>query len=308
VDPSEVYWEGTWDRGNWRYEFWPDGCSENADCFIGAVEPRIDSFDAVGFQFSYLAVMPGSRIADPVEGFFGTGTSHGTATDYAAFAARHPGKTVIWWTTSLARSIGTVESQAFNDAMRSHARANGIVLFDVADILSHAPDGSPCYDNRDGVQYLDEDLPDDGLDIPAICPQYTTETNGGHLGSISAGGIRTAKAFWVLMARIAGWDGDTSGTSSAGDLTPLPDRPVLSVAPHPVSEAFTVSFHLDRPARITLELYDMLGIRRSVMLDAECAAGRRDLRLRRPAELRSGMYFLRLRTVHATVVRPLLLR
>jgi hypothetical protein len=31
--------------------------------------------------------------------------------------------------------------------------------------------------------------------------------NGGHLGSVSAGKIFIAKAYWVLMARIAGWDG-----------------------------------------------------------------------------------------------------
>ena len=36
-----------------------------------------------------------------------------------------------------------------------------------------------CYDNRDGIAYQTENNPDDGLNIPAICPQYTTETEGG---------------------------------------------------------------------------------------------------------------------------------
>ena len=66
-------------------------------------------------------------------------------------------------------------------------------------------------DNRDGVPYDNgnnvEDFPDDGQDYLAICQHYTTETEGGHLGRVSAGKIRVAKAFWVLMARIAGWDG-----------------------------------------------------------------------------------------------------
>jgi hypothetical protein len=53
-----------------------------------------------------------------------------------------------------------------------------------------------------------ENYPDDGEDYPAICQDYTTETDGGHLGSVSGGAIRIAKAFWVLMARIAGWDGE----------------------------------------------------------------------------------------------------
>jgi hypothetical protein len=212
VHPSEVYWDGAWDRSNWRYEFWPSGCDEDANCFINSVEARIDSFDVVGFQFSYLSVTPGSRLADPVDGFFGTRGNRATATTYREFAARHPGKTVIWWTTSLARAIGSPESELFNQLMRDYTRTHDLVLFDVADILSHDPAGNPCYDNRDGVPYLHENHPDDGLDIPAICPQYTTETEGGHLGSISAGGIRVAKAFWVLMARIAGWDGGAADT------------------------------------------------------------------------------------------------
>jgi hypothetical protein len=33
---------------------------------------------------------------------------------------------------------------------------------------------------------------------------------GGHLGSVSAGKIRVAKAFWVLMAQLAGWDGSSA--------------------------------------------------------------------------------------------------
>ncbi|MBI5645791.1 MAG: hypothetical protein HY962_02575 [Ignavibacteriae bacterium] len=227
VAPSEVYWNGTWDRRRWRYEFWPSGCSEDANCFVNFIEPRIDSFDVVGFQFSYLAVMPGANIIHPIDGFFGTRTDRGTATSYTAFAARHPQKTVIWWTTSLARGIGSPESQAFNTAMRDYARNYNLVLFDVADILSHTPAGAPCFDNRDGVAFLTENYPDDGLDIPAICPQYTTETDGGHLGSISAGGIRVAKAFWVLMARIAGWDG-----RGGSGVTEVPDKVQLVSPAH----------------------------------------------------------------------------
>jgi hypothetical protein len=215
VAPSEVTWLGVWDRSNWRYEYWPSGCSEDPRCFVDFIEPRIDSFDVVGFQFSYLAVMPGSKLADPVDGFFGTKTDRGTALSYGAFAARHPEKKVIWWTTSLARGIGSPESEAFNDAMRVYTKNNNLILFDVADILSHDPSARPCYDNRDGVPYLTENNPDDGLSLLAICPQYTTETEGGHLGSISAGGVRVAKAFWVLMARIAGWEGKAADSTGA---------------------------------------------------------------------------------------------
>ncbi len=55
------------------------------------------------------------------------------------------------------------------------------------------------------MSYLSENYPSDGLNRPAICQHYTTETDGGHLGSVSAGKIRVAKAVWVLMAQLAGW-------------------------------------------------------------------------------------------------------
>jgi len=235
VDPAEVMWAGTWDRSRWHYAFWPEGCGEDVTCFIDYMGSRMDSFDIMGCQFSYLAVAPGSRIADTVTGFFGSQGDANKASTYAAFAALNPDKKVIWWTTSLARGIGTPESQAFNDQMRAYAAEHEIILFDVADILSHAPDGQPCYDNRDGIPYKDEDHPDDGLDIPAICPQYTTETEGGHLGSISAGGIRVAKAFWVLMARLAGWEPGATATSPSYAIP-------IRLVPNPVNDHLSISW------------------------------------------------------------------
>jgi hypothetical protein len=238
VNPLEVFWAGTWDRRNWRYEYWPATCSEDVNCFIDFIEPRIDSFDVMGCQFSYLAVTPGSKIADTINGFFGSKPGKNHAIVYSAFAAKYPVKKIIWWTTSLARGIGTPESQAFNQQSRDFANKNNIILFDVADILSHDPDGKPCYDNRDGITYMTENNPDDGLDIPAICPQYTTETEGGHLGSISAGGIRVAKAFWVLMARIAGWKDDVTQTSNT-------TREYFILFPNPVQDVLQIQFELN---------------------------------------------------------------
>jgi hypothetical protein len=106
--------------------------------------------------------------------------------------------------------------------MRQYARDNNKFLLDVADIESHDPWGNPCYDNRDGVPYsvgnASENYPDDGINSLAICQHYTRESDGGHLGNPDVGKIRIAKAFWVLMARIAGWNPGTSNTT-------MPARP-----------------------------------------------------------------------------------
>lgn len=212
VDPGQLDWSrpGGYDRSNWHFFTWEGDCpswSQKVDCFIAMVDPIIAQYDVVSFQFSYLEVAEGSDIAAQPGGYFADNPTHSDVYDQEAYEAQHPDTVVIYWTTSLARAIGSSVSVEFNDQMRQYAIANGKPLFDVADILSHTPDGQPCYDNRDGVAYLEENHPDDGQDLLAICQEYTTETDGGHLGRVSAGKIRVAKAFWVLMARIAGWDG-----------------------------------------------------------------------------------------------------
>jgi hypothetical protein len=160
---------------------------------------------------SYLEIMPGSTIGSSTEGFFVDQPGVRDVYDQEAYEAEHPDEVFIYWTSSLARALGTTEGEAFNQQMREYAIEHGKPLFDVADILSHDPYGNPCYDNRDGVPYSNgnqsENYPDDGEDVQALCQHYTTEPDGGHLGNVSTGAIRVSKAMWVLMARLAGWSG-----------------------------------------------------------------------------------------------------
>lgn len=227
ADPEDVFWQGTYNRSNWDYLFWPGmggpqnelDCTVATDlwfgkleCFIQHANSHIDEYDVLSFQFSYLEVSDDSDIASLSTGFFAD-TPNYDVLELEAFEAQHSDKTVIYWTTSLSRGIGSQVSDTFNELMRHYAMNNDKILFDVADILSYDLDGNPCYDNRDGVPYDNgnnsENHPDDGLNLRAICQQYTTEVDGGHLGSVSTGKIRVAKAFWVLMAQIAGWDPST---------------------------------------------------------------------------------------------------
>jgi hypothetical protein len=277
VDPSEVFWNGTWDCSNWSYQFWPDGCdnwNQKVQCFIDFVEQRIDSFDVVGFQFSYLEVAEGSTIANSSTGFFGNGTA-GTANHYMQFQSNYTDKKVIWFTSSLARSIGTTESEDFNNQLRQYAASNQIILFDVADILSHTPWDSPCYDNRDGVPYSfgnnSENHPDDGQDIPAICQEYTTETEGGHLGSVSAGKIRVAKAFWVLMARIAGWDGVV--TSADEKINQPVEFRLYQNYPNPFNPETKISWQSPVGSHQVLKVFDILGNEIATLIDEFRPAG-----------------------------------
>jgi hypothetical protein len=211
VADTYMFWEGTYPRNNWSFTF-EDGAYywEITDDFLNRIAPTyLNTKQVLSFQFSYLAVADYSTIASTTDGYFVNQANRYDVYDVEQFFNQHPDKTYIFWTSSLARSIGNRVSMDFNQQMRNYAAnraASGkpTILFDVADILSHTPDGRPCYDNRDGVPYLTENYPDDGYNYPAICQEYTVETDGGHL--IGSGKIRVAKGFWVLMAQIAGWN------------------------------------------------------------------------------------------------------
>lgn len=207
-------------RGNWTFEYRAGEWYELTRDFITSLGPQyLPTKDVLSFQFSYLNVDESSDIADPQRGFFADNPDRYDVFDLEAFIADHPDKVFVFWTTSLARGIGSSVSTAFNDQLRAYCAARGRVLFDFADIEAHTPEGRPCFDNRDGVPYRAmngafENYPDDGRDYPAICQDYTTEVDGGHLGSVSAGRVQVAKAAWVLMARLAGWEplfGDFDG-------------------------------------------------------------------------------------------------
>ncbi|HBX69446.1 MAG TPA: hypothetical protein DEH25_08695 [Chloroflexi bacterium] len=214
-DPDPV----KYNRDNWTFVYAQGDWEALTDGFVSQIVPQnLNTNDVLSYQFSYLNINFGSNIEDADDGFFvdlphfgyyPNGRERWDISDIEGLETQYPSKTIIYWTTSLARSIGTPEGESFNNQMRQYAIANDKILFDVADIESHDPSGQPCYDNRDGVEYCNsanncENHPNDGQNIAAICQDYTTELEGGHLG-VSAGGLRIAKAFWVLMARLNGW-------------------------------------------------------------------------------------------------------
>ena len=205
-----------YNRSNWTFEFRTGTWSELTQDFIQSLAPSyLSSKDILSYQFSYLNVDQIDDISNPNTGFFANNADKYDIYDLEAFIHQHPDKLFIFWTTSLSRSIGTQVSENFNSQMRQYAIAHNKILFDIADIEAYDDYGNPCYDNRDNIQYCSqggqcENHPADGFNVPAICQDYTTETDGGHLGSVSAAKIRIAKAFWVLMARAAGWNGVSS--------------------------------------------------------------------------------------------------
>lgn len=115
--------------------------------------------------------------------------------------AAHPEFQIIWVTAAQARRVefddtGSPYVQEFNRMLRDYAEAHGKILFDLADIESHLPDGTPCY----GI-----DAAGAPVDVVTVCDDYVGEKVSGHLNAFGAN--RVAQAIWVMMAQLAGWDG-----------------------------------------------------------------------------------------------------
>lgn len=210
--PSEVSWSGSYDTSNITY-FWmgTGGTTPYVPCtldcaywygalnaFMNFVDAHASEYDVFLWMPSYLHVMPGTTFMN----FFTAQVNRPDYQDFQALRQRHPDKVISIATTSLAR--GTTEAATpVNAELRNLTQD---VLLDVASVESRDPYGVSCYDNRDGVFYSfggGENYPDDGINTPAICQHYTSEKDGGHLGSASAGKIRMAKAFLLFLVEIA---------------------------------------------------------------------------------------------------------
>lgn len=198
IPASERVHNTKYDWSNWTFEFHQPPPEQNPGWYnkVSLFIDRIDSmassekYDYAGFKFGYVDAVPGSEIEDQ---FFNYPNSpYPTIKDMEELQARHPDITLIYWTIALGRAIGSQESDSFDQQLREYAKNHNHILMDIAAIESHTSDGQPCFDNAGGGH-------------EAICDEYTNEVNSGHLNAL--GSLRMAKAMWVLMARLAGWDG-----------------------------------------------------------------------------------------------------
>jgi hypothetical protein len=100
--------------------------------------------------------------------------------------AQFPRTRFVWWTMPLFESGNAVRID-YNTRVRDYCAANNKLLIDIADIECHNSSGNRVTDGS-------------GNDI--IWSDYTYD--GGHLTAL--GEERLANAFWVMLARIAGWN------------------------------------------------------------------------------------------------------
>ncbi len=180
----KAYPPGKYNRGNWTWQLWNPTVyapKDKVDQFVSVVHSQINNYEVFGMKLCFIDVWP--------EGFpYYRDAMLQLEKDY-------PNKTFLWWTVALRPEWPSPDAcqgiQSFNNQVRDFARANNKPLLDIADIESHDPNGNTCYTGCEST-----------------CMQYAGDPSNpqnGHPGRPAS--IRIAKAFWWLMARITGWDG-----------------------------------------------------------------------------------------------------
>ncbi|UCG47297.1 MAG: hypothetical protein JSU94_17615, partial [Phycisphaerales bacterium] len=170
------YPAGVYDRSRWLLELRAGNWKSKIDDLVTQVELRADDFDVFMTKFCYIDALGDSH---PDWEYFRAAMEQ--------LEADYPGKRFVWWTIPLTRD-GQPGTDAFNKLMRDYCTANDKILFDIADIECHEPNGVKLT-NANGDEI--------------ISALYTKEIHAGHLNI--PGRIRVAGAFWQLMARLAGW-------------------------------------------------------------------------------------------------------
>jgi hypothetical protein len=98
----------------------------------------------------------------------------------------YPDTVFVWWTMPIEITTNA-DRQEYNELVRTYCLENDQWLLDIADIECHDPSGTPQADASGYERLFAEYASDD----------Y------GHLNT--DGSERVARAWWVLLARIAGW-------------------------------------------------------------------------------------------------------
>lgn len=102
----------------------------------------------------------------------------------------YPNVKFVYWSMPLRRDTQMAdERQHFNERLAVYAKRHKVIVFDIADIESHKPDGNVFTDEAGHLSLWDG---------------YTQDR--GHLNEVGA--ARVARAWWWLTARLAGWPGN----------------------------------------------------------------------------------------------------
>jgi hypothetical protein len=191
-----------------------------------------------------------------------------------------------------------------NEQIRDYCRANSKVLFDFADIESYDPDGKYFLDKfaDDACYYIGTDGKRYNWagEWCAVNPGICGTNSCAHSHSLNC--YEKGKAFWWMMARLAGWDG-TEVNSVSGIVAAESFK--LTVSPNPASGSAMLQFRLDNARSVEITLWSTLGGRIATVLEKKrLDQGQHSVRFLKD-DIPAGIYYVMLRTESSFVRKKL---
>ncbi len=168
----------------------------------------------------------------------------------------YPDVRFVYMTGHLDGSGVTGNLNQRNNQIRQYCQLNNKVLFDFADIESYDPDGNYFLDKAadDGCNYwLGGNQHNWAEEWCAAHPGQCPSCGCAHSEAINC--YQKGKAFWWMMARLAGWSGPATGISNPA----APSEISLECAPNPANESMTILLRVSKPAALEVAVYNSLG-------------------------------------------------
>lgn len=169
------------------------------------------------------------------------------------------------------------DANRHNNMIREYCRENNKILYDFADIESWDLDGNFYSDAPPDCEWCqtwcDGSAHDDCVECQHndIIPPNSDECcSGAGCGNIygcermcaHSHGINClikGKAFWWMMARLAGWEGDTTTNPTGVTAATLNSKQKITLYPNPAKSDITIKLPETIKGNISVEIYDMQG-------------------------------------------------
>lgn len=216
--------------------------------------------------------------------------------DYINHCQTNGYQTKMFFTTGPVDGNGNVSENGYQRSIKHNfirdfvAAAPGRYLFDYADILCWSDAGEQktinWTDFSGSVQSFQVIHEDNLLDLDGGYAE-----DGDHIGQ--RGALRLAKAMWWMLARMAGWDGNTLGVNQHGS------NSSFNITPNPAGDFLSIELEVASPsARYTINDMNGRELLSSAMPEAKAAVDLSDL----PA----GIYIVKLMLDESVELRKII--